>query len=518
VSTTAEDISSPYAATDRLVWSLYALPGFLGSLFISIGGFGVGWFPLSAHALNWTVVNFMHTQTLGLALSRSFVVVGAALLLQAWLVVGNDALHGTIKSTRTMYITFIAWTVPLLFSPPLFSRDVYSYYMQGRLQLAGHNPYTSGVALVPGWFQSGVDPLWGEAKTPYGPFFLLIEKYVAQVSGDSALIASYIFRALALLGVILVALCVPVLARHHGISDVRALWLGVMNPLVLMHFISGAHNDALMVGLVSLALVLATYKHWVLATIAGTLALGIKPVGIVVLPFVALIIAGTYATWQRRVRYGAITAVVAGMSLIGMSSIAGVGPFGWIGALATPGSVHSWLSPTTATGMLISRLVEVVGLGNHEVVIISLFRALGSLVLAAILVYLVVRPQGRSAARGAALSFLALVICGPVVQPWYLLWSFPLLAATGLAYRHVRWMMIAIAVFTVHGIAYASATSDTFFEISDGVAMIVAAGILVLACLASSRERALLMGDAQTSGLTPQNAIERTRAAQVILR
>jgi len=493
------------------------LPGFLGTLFISFGGFGVGWFPLSANAQDWTIVNFLQTQTLGLALSRSFVVVGSALLLQAWLVVGSDALSGSIQRLRTLHITMTFWVIPLLIVPPLFSRDVYSYYMQGRLQLEGHNPYSSGVALVPGWFTSGVDPLWGEAKTPYGPIFLMIEKHVASLAGDSALLASYIFRVLAILGVVVIAICIPVLARHHGIRDVQAFWLGVMNPLVFMHFIAGAHNDALMVAFVCLALVLAIYRHWFLATIAGTLALGIKPVGIVVLPFVALIVAGTHAHWQQRIKYGTATALLSLLVLAGMSSVAGVGPFGWLSALSTTGSVHSWLSPTTVIGMVLSNIVQFAGLGHHDVVIIATIRAIGSSILACILVFLVVRPQGRSSMRGAALAFLALVICGPAVQPWYLLWSFPLLAATGLSQRHMRWMMIAIAVFTIHGVAYASATSDTFVEISDGVAMLLAGATLTLAALASTRERNLLIGGEITSGLAPVNVSQQQRAARMTM-
>ncbi len=98
----------------------YALPGFLGSLFIAIGALGVGWFPLSADILQWPIIDFVQTETIGLALTRSFVVVGAALILQAWLVVGIDALHGKILRIETIYLSLIAWLIPLLVAPPLF--------------------------------------------------------------------------------------------------------------------------------------------------------------------------------------------------------------------------------------------------------------------------------------------------------------------------------------------------------------------------------------------------------------
>jgi len=102
-----------------------------------------------------------------------------------------------------------------------------------------------------------------------------------------------------------------------------------------------------------------------------------------------------------------------------------------------------------------------------------------------------------------ALSFVALVLLGPVVQPWYLLWSIPLLAATGLTHKQVRLMVIAIAAFTIHGIANSSSTADTFLELSDGIAMVLAGLTLGLAMLTSTRERSLILGDEAEQDMLP---------------
>lgn len=495
-------------STDPGWFGLYALPGFLGSLFIAVGGLGVGWFPLSADILQWQFIDFVQTETIGLALTRSFVVVGAALILQAWLVVGVDALHGKIQRIETIYLSLVAWMLPLLFAPPLFSRDVYSYFMQGKMQLAGNNPYESGVSVLPGWFQSGVDPLWGDAPTPYGPVFLLIEKAVAAVSQDSSLVASYIFRLTSIAGVIFICFSIPYLAKAHGVNPVSAAWIGVMNPLVLMHFVAGSHNDALMVGLVCIAMVIALRGHFIAGVVVATLALGIKPVAIVLLPFLALIAAGSGASLVRRAKYGAIAGVIALSTLFVTSALAETGPFGWIGSLSTPGTVKSWLSPTTALGMLIGGPIRFLGYGNVVDTSVGITRLIGSVVLAIVLVMLVLRPAGRSATRGVALSFVALVVLGPVVQPWYLLWSIPLLAVTGLSHRQVRLMVIAIAAFTIHGIANSSATADTFLELSDGIAMVIAGITLGLAMLASTTERSLILGDNTEQDMLPSTPTE----------
>lgn len=503
----------PRISTDPGWFGSYALPGFLGSVFIAIGALGVGWFPLSADILQWPFIDFVQTETIGLALTRSFVVVGAALILQAWLVVGIDALHGKILRLETIYLSLIAWILPLLLAPPLFSRDVYSYFMQGKMQLAGNNPYESGVSVVPGWFQSGVDPLWGDAPTPYGPVFLLIEKAVAALSQDSSLVASYLFRLTSIIGVIFICISIPHLAKAHGVNPVSAAWLGVMNPLVLMHFVAGSHNDALMVGLVCLAMVIALSGRFILGVIVATLALGIKPVAIVLLPFLALIAAGSGASWIRKAKYATYAGLIALFTLFATSALAETGPFGWIGSLSTPGTVKSWLSPTTALGMLIGGPIRMLGFGNVVDTSVGITRLIGSIVLAIVLVLLVIKPGGRSATRGVALSFVALVVLGPVVQPWYLLWSIPLLAVTGLSHRQIRIMVIAITAFTIHGIANSSATADTFLELSDGIAMILAGITLGLAMLASSAERSLILGDRTEQDMLPASA-EEIKAAQ----
>ena len=63
---------------------------------------------------------------------------------------------------------------------------------------------------------------------------------------------------------------------------------------------------------------------------------------------------------------------------------------------------------------------------------VAVFRGIATVIAAVILLWLVLKPQGRSAVRGAGLAMLTVVVLGPVVQPWYLLWSLPVLVAAGL--------------------------------------------------------------------------------------
>ncbi len=480
----------------------YGLPGFLGSSFIAIGSFGVGWFPLAFNPLRWPLLNFLQTQTAGLALSRALVVVGAALILQAWLVIGIDTLHDKLISEQTMFKILLTWISPLIFAAPLFSRDVYSYFMQGHLQLQGDNPYVSGVAVVPGWFNSGVDPMWADSKTPYGPLFLFVERVIAQACGPHVYLASYVFRLIGVLSVLLLARSVAALARRHGIDGASAMWLATLNPLVLMHFIAGSHNDSLMIALVTTGLVLAIDQRFILAICITTLGLAVKPVAIVVLPFIAIIHTSGRPIRERLKAFG-VTGFISALTMVILSLIAHVSPLGWLSALQTPGAVRSWLSPMTALGILTGAPTSHLGMGDQMGHAISIFRAIGFAITVIVLMVLTVKPQGRSGARGAAYAIGALVVFGPVVQPWYLLWTIPLLAATGLSKIQLRITIIAIFAFTVHGISNSSATADTFFEFSDGLAMVLATLILCMAVAASPRERALIFGDAETKPLLP---------------
>ncbi len=506
---------------------------------MAIGSLGIGWFPLSANSLNWPIVDFFQTQNLGIALARAFLVVGAALLIQSWLMVGVDAVKGRIESLRTLHYTLAAWSLPLLVAVPLFSRDVYSYYMQGKMQVVGHSPYNSGVAIVPGWFGSGVDPLWGDAPSPYGPLFLLIERAIANICGDSALTSVLFFRAISVFGVVLMCWQLPKLAQRHGINPVAALWLGVLNPLVIFHFVAGAHNDALMLGLAFWGLNLALDQKFPTAILITTLAIAIKPSAFVVLPFLALLILSyctnryewaarwkvtganfvstsevnestefeviERANYSRSSRLLLITlTVLASIAILAVISLfAGVHPLGWISALVRPGSVRSWLAPSTLVGMVSSNFFHVLGFASHADKIIMICRIVGLVFLAIGLAYVLDTAQRRSITRSVALAFVVLVICSPAVQPWYLLWFVPLLGATGLTQRHLRIIVSFVAGFAIHDIANSAETGNSFLGFSDTVAIVISVIILLVAILTSPRERMLILGTANDSGMIP---------------
>lgn len=507
--------------TDSWGWFLvrYGLPGALGTALIAVGALGVGWLPLQTVVHDWPLSDVLRDTSAGLVLSRLMIFAGVAILLQTWLVVGYDLLAGHPWPAERMAALAGTWSAPLLLAPPLFSRDVYSYFGQGRLLLEGYDPYATGVSVLPGWFADGADPLWGDTPTPYGPFFLLLARGVADFAGNQAFLGAIMFRLMAVAGIALMAWSVPRLAATHGINPAKATWLTVANPLVVMHFVAGAHNDALMVGLTLAGFVAAERRGWFAAGGAGLigLAAAVKPIALLALPFVGLSMAGTRSSLLGRIRAWIAVTLAAAAVFAAAAVLAGTG-MGWLSSLSAPGEVKTWLSPPTALGMIAGGALQVLGVTQDDAIAVAVARGIGLLASLAFVAYLCLKPQGRSAVRGAALAFGAVVLLGPVIQPWYLLWILPLFAVTGLSEAQLRWTIVLTAAFAVHGMAESSATSDTLLELTDLVAIAVALGIVALILLASPRERRLVLRDAGSHGLRPETPqdYERAQAAVIV--
>jgi len=511
-------VDSEFADSDSaLAFTLrYIVPGLLATSVIAIGALGVGWLPLEG-LVDFPLVHVLRTTDVGTFVSRASVIMGGALLLQAWLVLGADVLSGHIRNVRRLWSALALWIAPLVLAPPLFSRDVYSYYAQGKLVLAGVDPYTNGVASIPGWFRDGVDPMWSQTPTPYGPIFLALSRGIAAVVGDGPYLAVVLFRLLAVAGVALLAYYVPRLAFHNGIDGSKALWLGVMNPLVLMHFIMGSHNDALMIGLIAAGMCVAMERSGAAGVVLVTMGVMVKPIGLLALPFVGLVWAGTNSNFRKRIVAWVKTGAVAVGSYLLMAGMVGVG-IGWIHALTTPGEVRTWLSPSTALGMASGSALNWFGLGDQMDFTVGAFRIVFELAAIFIIARLILKPEGRTALRGLVLAFIAVVALGPVIQPWYLLWALPLAAAAGLTPRELRVILLLVAGFTLYGLCETSASADSLLELSDGLAMLSAAAAVVIAITVSPRERALLFGEPVAGGLMPEDLPALSRRSQLIMR
>ncbi|OON28910.1 DUF2029 domain-containing protein [Micromonospora sp. Rc5] len=351
--------------------------------------------------------------------------VGTALMAWAWW-----SLRDGVPSARWALVTVGLWLLPLLFVPPMGSRDAYAYACQGASFANGISPYEYGVSALPCPWLDTISYIWRDTPAPYGPLFVLIAGAVVKATGSltGAVVA---FRLLAVAGVALTAACLPVLARRCGVPVGRALWLALASPLIGVHLVAGAHNDALMVGLLVAGLaVVAARPGRPVPLLAGGVLLGlavsIKITGLVVIPFAALAAIGGPYRFRALLRDGGPVVAGAVATVMGVTFAGGL-DFGWIGGLESGGEVIAWTSPPTAVGQTAGYVALLFGL---HVDALPVARAIGVLALAALLLWLWWRARTRDPFFHAGLALAATVALSPIVHPWYWIWPLTVLAAT----------------------------------------------------------------------------------------
>ena len=174
---------------------------------------------------------------------------GVGVIIVAWLWLGRRLVDGRPAGEFTMIATTGFWLAPLLLSVPLFSRDTYSYLAQGALLRDGFDPYVVGPIENPNILLDNVSTVWTTTTAPYGPAFILVAKFVTMVVGNNVVAGTMLLRLCMLPGLALLIWAAPRVARHVGADGAVALWICVLNPLVIVHLMGGVHNEMLMVGL-----------------------------------------------------------------------------------------------------------------------------------------------------------------------------------------------------------------------------------------------------------------------------
>ncbi|UKD54605.1 polyprenol phosphomannose-dependent alpha 1,6 mannosyltransferase MptB [Amycolatopsis sp. FU40] len=387
-------------------------------------------------------------------------IAGAGLVVLAWALLGGRILAADLPDAGWLKRTLALWCGPLLVVPPLFSGDVFSYLAQGAVAAHGFDLNVVGPRQALGSASDivgRVSVYWRETPSPYGPLFGAVERVIAQVSGGNPIVGVALHRLIEVAGLVLIAWAVPRLAAAAGASPRVALWLGVLNPLVLWHVVAGMHNDSLMLGLMLAGVAIALeavgdrIRWWPLAGGVLLIALGAE---VKVPALVALAAVGT-AIARRRGRIGEFLLAGAAMVLVfaavsaAVSLASGIG-FSWVSALTTSGEVNSWMAPTNWFGFLVGGIGSLFG-AHLTQTMIGVGKIIGYVLTAAGIVVVLQRQwTGRiDAVRSLGLMLSAVVVFGPVVQPWYLLWAVIPLAASLPAGRVRSVVITLVAVFSV---------------------------------------------------------------------
>ncbi|WP_344785969.1 polyprenol phosphomannose-dependent alpha 1,6 mannosyltransferase MptB [Gordonia caeni] len=486
--------------------------GTTGAVLILIGSLGTGMMPVLQNPIVGTRVLSLPARMFSTALTIS--IGGTMMLVLAWILLGRYAIgrYGVEvaedrsparrMSRAQADRTLLMWIVPLLLAPPLLSKDVYSYLAQSAIGFRGMDPYTYSPMRGLGVdhpLTLSVPNLWKDTPAPYGPLFLWVGEQITRVTGDNITVAVGLHRIVALIGVAMIIWALPRLARRCGVSSVAALWLGAMNPLLILHLVGGIHNEALMIGMMLVGVEwcfqavygsapLRASGRW-LPSRAGWLLIGgiaviaasamIKVTSMLALGFVGVALARRWgatlpalrnAPWRQwwtrsktavaalsasAVVTGGVTAVVVVVICLGT----GLG-FGWTSTLSTGGIVRSWMSMPTLLSVVAGRVGLWLGLGEQTQAILDVARPIGQLIAAIFVVrWLLACVAGRiHPLGGLGISMATVVVFFPFVQAWYLLWAIIPLAA----WATTRWFRVGTVVISaIIAVVVMPTSSDT---------------------------------------------------------
>lgn len=424
--------------------------GFLGSLLILLGSLSPAYLPQASPV--WEVLYQLRldgpvSKWAGTVLT----LVGLALLLESWLRLRPSRRRAKGLPQLRHWAVFGVIALPLLLGPPIFSHDAYSYAAQGWMLENGINPYTVGPGVLPGTFADQVAWVWRDTPAPYGPLALRMSHWLVVLAGFDPLWSAQLMRIPALVGVALIGILVPRIARLLGVDPYAASWFAVLNPILVIDFVGGMHNDSLMTGLMLLGIWFTmVFRHWWVGAVIVGVAASIKQpafLAAVALPFLVT----PWTSWKARplswaITRGFVSLLVSVVVFAGISVATGLG-FGWVNAVNVPGMVDT-VSPFSVLGHAIQYPLDFFGLdpdpGGRTAINVS--RAVGIVVCAIGIVWLAVRHLGRRPVHFVSWSFLLFAFCAPAIHSWYVVWGGVLFPMTRPSRR---WLRVAIVITAV---------------------------------------------------------------------
>jgi len=353
-------------------------------------------------------------------------VLGVAAGMAGFLVLLRAAWRGEL-SMRVALGLSIAFHLAVVLLPLLISRDVYSYIAHGQIVSVHHaNPYVQTPADFPGFLaQKLVGPRWVDTPSVYGPLFTQIAGVVTRTTERLDVLVDT-FRLIAIAASIATTFVIAAVAnRVRPDRAVFAIAAFGLNPVILFQSAGSGHNDLL----VALAIAIAA---WCMLRDRSHLAIGMMAcAGLVkATAFLPLLLLVVWVVWRRppeeRLRVGVTHAGVA-LAVVAVVAAPFLQPHDPTLGMLELSSHEGWLAPSR----FFRRVLDAIS-GDSLGVVARVAFAIAIVGAVVWLVRAVARAavSGRPAPEllgGWGWALLALTLLAPVLLPWYLAWSLPLI-------------------------------------------------------------------------------------------
>ncbi|MBI4415038.1 MAG: hypothetical protein HY566_02250 [Candidatus Kerfeldbacteria bacterium] len=206
-------------------------------------------------------------------------------VLGSWLLYRLPLAAFNRLSVKLVVAGAVLLAIPLFFSPPIFSGDIYHSLFYGESSTLGLNPYLTTVADRPASvYAPSVFFGYDRLPAPYGPLWLRLMQISSVFFGDNVAANILFLRCLMLFAHILLVLVAASLLMADSATRKKTILMFAWSPALLLFTVSELHSDVL-VGLgIGLAVLAARRRRmWVSLLIITTAGL-LKPTALIIAP------------------------------------------------------------------------------------------------------------------------------------------------------------------------------------------------------------------------------------------
>lgn len=332
------------------------------------------------------------------------------------------ALRTAEKSAAQIFAFAILFRMTLLVATPSLSDDIYRYIWDGRVQLAGINPYQHAPespaleALRNDVYYPAINHK--QIRTIYPPVAQLFFAAVCLI--DASPVVMKVFLVLCEVAMLFLLLKILTL---RGLSGERLL-LYAWNPLAILEIAGSGHMDALAIGLLMLAIYLLLLRRKVPSVVALGAAILSKLVPLLAVPVFWRYMGSGTGTLRSAWLLPRGRIAMLGLPLI---LIGGYAVYAGAGADHILDGLTVYLTKWRFNDGIYTILYEL--LRQPELawddVALERARVVCSIALVAIAIITLIRVQDPL--KIVFLLMAAHLLLSPTVHPWYLLWVLPFL-------------------------------------------------------------------------------------------